>query len=249
MTKQSGLGDNLYVNGVDLSNDTGSLSRIFGGPKAIPATGIDKFAYERLGGARDGGLSWSAWFNDAVGAAHPTLSALPRTDVLVSYFRGETLGGQAATCNSKQVNYDPTRANDGGLTFGVDAQANGYGLEWGNQATVGRMTDTSATNHASIDFGSASPGAFGLQAYLHVFAFTGTSVTIKLQGSSDDGGGDAFADITGGAFTLVNAAPAYERIATAAIAIERYLRVVTTGTFTVADFAVMVVRNDTEVKF
>lgn len=248
MTKQAGMGDQLYVGGVDLSNDTGSISRIFGGPRALVSTGIDKSGYERLGGARDGGLSWSAWFNKAAGQAHPKLSALPRTDVLVSYFHGETLGGAAATCNSKQVNYDGTRANDGSLTFTVDAVANGFGLEWGIQATVGRMTDASPTNHASVDFASASPGAFGLQAYIQVFALASGTANIKLQGSSDDGVGDAFADITGGGFTAVTTVTS-QRIATAAIAIERYCRVVTTGTFTGLDFAVMVTRNPVAVSF
>jgi hypothetical protein len=87
-----------------------------------------------------------------------------------------------------------------------------------------------------------------LQAYLHVFSFAGTSVTVKLQESSDNGGGDAFADVTGGAFTAATGRT-WQRIATGTQNVKRYLRVVTTGTFSSAVFAVMVAYNRTAVVF
>jgi hypothetical protein len=149
---------------------------------------------------------------------------------------------------AKQINYDPTRGQDGQLTFKVDALANGFGLEWGVQLTAGQRTDGSATNGASVDLLTASPGAFGLQAYLQVFSFTGTSVTVKLQESSDNNVGDPWADVVGGAFTAATGRTT-QRIATAAINVERYLRVVTTGTFSNAVFAVMATRNGTAVVF
>jgi hypothetical protein len=248
MAKQSGLGDQLYVAGYDLSGDIGSLSRIGGGPAALDVTGIDKSAPERLGGERDGEISFSAWFNKATDRAHPVLKTLPSTDRIVTYCRGATLGNPAASMVAKQVNYDPTRGQDGSLSMVVQALANGYGLEWGTQLTAGKRTDSSGTNGAGVDLGSASPGAFGLQAYLHVFAFTGTSVTIKIQESSDNGGTDPFADVVGGAFSVVTGVTS-ERIATAAINVERYLRVVTTGTFSNAVFAVTATRNEVAVSF
>ncbi|MGH3587159.1 MAG: hypothetical protein ACRDQ0_12630, partial [Pseudonocardia sp.] len=100
----------------------------------------------------------------------------------------------------------------------------------------------------SVDLGTASPGAFGLQAWLHVFSFTGTSCTVKIQESSDDAAGDAFADVTGGAFAAASAVGA-QRIATGAINVERYLRIVTTGTFSECTFAVTACRNETAVQF
>lgn len=249
--KQSGLGDNLYVAGYDLSGDIGSLSRIGGGNSPLVTTGINKNGFERLGGIRDGGIDFSAWFNPAANQAHPRLSSLPTADTLLTYCRGTALGSPAAALNAKQINYDPTRAQDGSLTISVQAVGNQYGLEWGRQLTAGKRTDTGATNGSSIDLGSASPGAFGLQAYLHVFAFTGTDATIKIQESSDDGGADAFADVVGGGFTQVTAGPTSQRITTGAIDVERYLRVVTvtTGGFSSLAFAVMAVRNDTLVTF
>lgn len=91
---------------------------------------------------------------------------------------------------------------------------------------------------------------FGAQAYLHVIGFTGTDATVKLQHSSDNGGTDAYADITGGGFTAVTTGPQAQRIQTTrALPIKRYLRVVTTTSagFTSLEFLVAVVRNETEV--
>lgn len=87
---------------------------------------------------------------------------------------------------------------------------------------------------------------YGLDAYLQVTAFTGTDVTVKLQESTDNGVADAWADVAGGAFTAVTAAPAKQRITTAlTLPVDRYLRAVTTtaGGFTLATFSVVVARN------
>lgn len=246
MAKTAGMGDNFYVAGNDLSGDIGSLSRIGGGPAPLDVTGIDKSAPERLGGLRDGGIDFLAWFNPT--GAHPVLSTLPTADVIASYFRGTTLGNPAACLVAKQVNYDGTRGTDGSFSLTTQALANGYGVEWGVSLTAGKRTDSTATNGTSVDLGSASPGAFGLQAWLHVFAFTGTSVTVKIQESSDNGAGDAFADVVGGGFTAATGITS-QRIATAAINVERYLRVVTTGTFSNAVFAVVATRNATATVF
>lgn len=253
MSKSSGLGDALYLAGFDASGDIQALSNIGGGPAALDFTAINKSAYERKGGIRDGRIEYTAFFNhDAdTDATHDKLSALPTTDQIVTYCRGTTLGNPAACLVSKQINYDGTRGNDGAFTFAVSAQANGYGLEWGKLLTAGTRTDTEATDGSSVDFGTGSTD-FGLQAYLHVLSFTGTDVTISLEESSDDGGTDAFAAVTGGAFTEVTSGPTSERIATADDqTVERYLRVVTatSGGFTNLEFVVVVIRNDTAVTF
>lgn len=247
MAKQSGLGDRLLISGYDLSGDIGSLGRIGGGPAALEVTGIDKFAPERIGGVRDGAIEFSSWFNPATDRAHPRLSALPTSDVIVTYLRGSTLGGPGAAMVAKQANYDGSRGNDGSFSFAVQALANDYGLEWGTQLTAGVRADEEATDGASVDLGAA--GSYGLQAYLHVTAFTGTDATITLQESSDDGDSDSWADVTGGEFATVTGITS-ERIATASNqAVERYLRVVTTGTFSALSFQVLAVVNATEVLF
>jgi hypothetical protein len=456
LSKQSGLGDALFVGGYDLSGDTQSLGAIGGGPAVLDVTPINKSAYERIGGLRDGRIEWTSYFNDASSQAHPVLKTLPTSDVHVMYCRGTTLGNPCASMVAKQINYDGNRGDDGAFTFALQAQANGYGLEWGRLGTAGIRTDTTATNGSSIsltggdayiqlpgssgntittpdaaglditgdldiaakiaaddwtpaadsyiiskytvtgnqrsyalvltttgnlalqfsndgtaaisknstanlsalasgavkwvratldvdngasgydvkfytsddgvtwtqlgstvttatatsvyastavlEIGSRNAGTsdffagkffegwvknglegtavarpvasttgvtdatpltwtvngtaiptsrtpYGLQAYLQVFAFTGTSVTVKLQESADNGVNDAWTDVTGGSFTAATGVTT-ERIATSTTQnVERYLRVVTTGTFTNAQFAVNVVRNPVAVTF
>lgn len=242
MTKTAGMGDYLYLSGYDLSGDTGSLSRIAGGPRPLIVTGINVGGMERLGGKRDGGIDFMSYFNPALAKAHVRLSTLPTTDVLATYLRGTTIGNPAAALVAKQVNYDPTRGEDGSLTMNVQLLANGYGLEWGDQLTAGARTDTGATAGTAVDFTAGSN--FGLQAYLQVTAFSGTDVTIKIQESSDNAG-DAYADVVGGGFTAVTGITS-QRIATATnLAVERFLKVTTTtvGGFTSVTFVVVVVRN------
>lgn len=254
MAKQTGLGDNLYVAGYDLSGDVGSLGRIGGGPAAREVTGIDKSAFERKGGLRDGSIEYSAWFNpdsvaagDATDQLHTVLSALPTADQILSYCRGTSLDSPAACLVSKQLNYDGNRSTDGDLTFAITAEANSYGIEWGRQLTAGLRSDTAATDGSSIDTGASA--AFGLQAYLQVVSFTGTDATITIEDSADDA---TFAAVTGGAFTQVTTAPTAERIQTGRTqTVRRYLRVATstTGGFSELTFSVVVVKNDTEVLF
>lgn len=256
MPKSSGLGDRLWVGGYDLSGDIGAVEKIACPRSTLDVTGIDKSAHERIYGTKDGEITFTAFFNpDTVAggasrnAAHSVLSVLPTTDIQVMYGRGTTIGNPSAAMLAKQLNYDPKRAADGSFTFKVDAKANGYGLEWGKLATAGARTDTTGTNGTGLDLGTGSV-SFGLQAYLQVLALTGTNVIVKLQHSTDNGGTDPFADITGGAFTSATTAPQTQRLATASNAtIKRYVRVVTTGTFTSATFTVMVNRNPVAVTF
>lgn len=239
MAKQSGLGDNFYIGGVDVSGDISALGNVGGGPAVQDVTGIDKSAMERLGLNRDGRMEFTSFFNPL--RAHPVLSALPTGDVILTYCRGTALGSPAACLNAKQANYDGTRGQDGAFTFTVQAQANGYGLEWGNLLTAGMRTDSAATNGTGFD--TTASASFGAQAYLQVAAFTGTDATVKIQDSADN---TTFADVAGLAFNQITAAPGAQRIATANTAtIRRYVRAVTTttGGFTSLTCAVVINKN------
>jgi hypothetical protein len=258
MSKSSGLGGALWVSGYDVSGDIQQFN-VNSPRQTIDTTGINKKAFERIYGQRDGSIEMTTFFNPievAGNSIHQRMSPLPTADQLVTAVPiAPVLGSPAACLVSKQLNYDLKRATSGEVTFDVSSQANGYGLEWGTLLTAGVRTDAAATNGTGVDMGAGSgpgftgPANFGLQAYLHVFAFTGTSVTVKLQESADNGVGDPWADVVGGAFTAATGAT-FERIATAAnLTVEKYLRVVTTGVFTNAAFAVVVNRNDVAVTF
>lgn len=253
MAKKSGLGGNFYVAGYDLSGDAAAIDNVRGGPTLQDITGIDKSAYERIGTVRDGEISWTTWFNDAAGQEHVALKGLPTADIQVMYFQSTTLGDQVAAHIAKQINYDWTRGADASLQGTVQSLSNGFGLQWGRSLTAGKRTDTGATNGTSIDDGTdAAPSTFGLTAFLQVFTFVGTNATVKLQESSDNAVGDPFADVTGGGFTQITAAPTTERIVTGlTLSVERYLRCVTTtaGGFTSMIFAVAVGRHMTAVTY
>lgn len=200
MSKQSGLGDNFYIAGVDLSGDTASLSSVHGGSASQQdVTDITQSGVARLALERDGGIDFSVYFDPT--GAHPSLSALPTTDVVASYFRGAAAGNQAACLTAKQINYDWTRGQDGSLLGAVSLQANGFGLEWCDQLTAGKRTDTAAT--AGPFFDNSAAFSFGAQAYLQVFSFSGTDVTVTIQHATTSGGSYsnliAFPQITGGA--------------------------------------------------
>src|SRR5882724_9509292 len=126
MTKQSGLGDNLYISGYDLSGDIGSLDSISGPQAVLDVTSIDKSAMQRIGGERDGLIEYTAFFDKQANQAHSRLSLHPTTDQMLTYCRGTALGSPAACLIAKQLNYDPTRGADGTFTFKVSNQGNAF---------------------------------------------------------------------------------------------------------------------------
>lgn len=241
MSKSDGMGMKVFVDGYDISGDHQSLV-LAGGPAVIETTGVDKSGYERIGGRRSGSVNAVTYFNPETIAgggsadrSHLVYKSLPLTDRLITI--GHPASGEAWNLVGKQGNYDPTVAADGAITCALSAQSNGYGLEVAKLLTASPTTQGSAGNIASVDFGGAGTN-FGAQFHLQVLAFTGTSVTVKVQSSSDNGAGDAFADVTGGTFTAATGRTT-QRLETARNqAVERYLRVVTTGVFTVATFIV-----------
>lgn len=242
MAKQSGLGDNFYVGGYDLSGDINSLGNVGGGNSPLEVTGINKYAIERIGGLRDGRIEFTSYFNNssAPSGAHPVLRQLPRTDVQFTYCRGTSVGSPACSLIGKQTNYDGTRGDDGTFTFQVSAQANAYGAEWGNLLTAGLVNNTAAATGTTYDSGSGTSN--GLQAYLHVSSFTGTSVTVKVQHSTN---GTAWSDLL--SFTAATGIGTERKSVTGTV--NRYLRVVTSGTFSDATFCVNAVRNQIATTF
>jgi hypothetical protein len=242
MTKQTGMGMNYYVGGYDLSGQTNSLGTIHGGPNNTQdSTDITQLAIARLGLERDGGVTWVSYF-DPVGASHVVLSALPTTDNICQvHVPPLAIGSPTFAVNSKLIGYDPTRAQDGSITLAASAVANGFGGEWGVALTPGHRVDGSATVASSGNsFDTGGSLAFGAQMYVQLFAFSGTSVTFTLWDSADN---STFAS-TGLATAALSAASQAVRVAVSnTTTIRRYIAIATTGTFSNADFAVMVNKN------
>ena len=248
MSKQSGLGDRFFLDGYDLSGDVGQLDTIRGGPSPLVVTDITESAMDRLGGKKDSEIRWKSWFNPATNRAHDVLSPLPLSSRHAMYCRGTAVGSYAACLVGDQVNYDPTRGDDGSLSMAVQVvSSDSFPLEWGQLLTPGRVVQASATNGA--DLVGAGATAFGAVLYLQVFAFTGTGVIIKVQDSAD---GVSWADLAGGTFTTVNTAPRVQRLAGATNAtVRQHVRAVSvsSGGFTSVDYAVAFVRGETAVEY
>lgn len=210
----------------------GSVDTIKGNRTLLDVTGLDKTAHERLGGLRDGEISFMSYFNPSTTSgsegAHTVLKALPLTDVIVSYVHQSTVGNPMASMIAKQVNYDPTRGADGSMTMKTQAMANGYGIQWFKQLTPGVTTHASSTTGTSIDEGASS--SFGGTAVQHLVSLGSGTVTTVVQDSADN---STFAGISGLSFTAASARTS-ERIesTTETDTINRYVRVFTSGTFT-----------------
>ena len=241
MTKGNGLGANLYVQGYDLSNDVGQIDALENGRDLLEMTGLDKSAHERLQGLQTGRIAFTGFFNDAALQEHVALKLIPTTDVIGTVFKTAALTAVAASLTGKRTSYPVTRAADGAMGTGTEILSNADQLNYGLALTAGKRTDTTGTNGTGVDFGTGST-TFGMVAYLHVFAFTGTSITVTIQESSDNGGTDPFAAVTGGAFTAATGITA-QRIETSLTqTVERYLRAMSSGTFNPCTFAVMAKR-------
>jgi hypothetical protein len=152
VSKVSGLGDAFLVGAYDLSNDIASLESISQPLGVIDVTGIDVTAHERIPGEGDGSMAFTSHYNVALLRSHKVFSVLPRTDVQMMYCNGRAVGNPSAAQIGKQLDYAPTRANDGSLKAAVAAQANGFGLEWGVQLTAGPAGITSALSGNASTF-------------------------------------------------------------------------------------------------
>jgi hypothetical protein len=234
ISKETGLGDRFFLDGYNLSGDVGALQSIGMTRALIDVTGIDKDAHERLPGLGDSEITWNAWFNPTAGQSHPQMKDIP-DDRHVMYWRGSTAGVPVAAMVGTQATYDVQRGADGALaTTAQVMNKSGDMLDWGKALTDGPESVTGTGNLAGVDLGT---GAGEVNAYLQVISFVGTNITFTLQHSLDDDAADAYAAITGGAFTQVTAAPAKERIEIDG-PVERYVRVAITGTFTSCTFVI-----------
>lgn len=246
MAKESGLGAGFFLAGYDFGADVIAIRELSGGPALLEGvTGITMSGHERLGGQLTGAQRITVWFNPTANMSHKRLSALPVGAQQGQYWHRTAIGRPVHSMIGRQLNHDGNRDKDGSFTFDSDLVSDSFGGEWGTGLTAGKRVDTVATNGAGVDFTTpafAAASTFGAQFYLQSFALTGTSCTVTIEDSADN---VSFAAVTGGAFTAFTG-PGDQRLQTARGAtVRRYLRAVTSGTFSSATFAVAAVRNDT----
>ena len=235
MAKTSGLGNNLYISGFDLSGDVGAIGNIASTRGVQDVTSINKSAHERLLTHSDSTIEFNSFFNDAALAEHAALSNLPTTDRIVTFLMGSTLGDTACAMTGKQLNYDASRTADGGLTFAVTVQGSaGIPLEWGISGTAGKVTHSSATNITSIDNSASTSN--GSSAYLQSFAVSSGTCIVKVQHSSNN---SDFTDL----ITFTGVTGVSSERGTSSGTVNRYLRVISSGTFSNCSFNVIIKRG------
>jgi hypothetical protein len=240
MGKQTGLGANFYIGGFNVSGDTNDLNNLRGGPKTGDATDITQFGHARFGLTRDGEVNFKVFFNPAPQAAHAALATLPYTDVITTAVMPPVaVGALALSQNSKQINYDWKREKDGMLLGDVHCESQGFGQEWGILLTPGVRTDAAPTVGAFFD--NLASFAFGAQAYLQVFSFTGTSVTIDIQHATTSGGSYTSTGLTASGIVAGN--QSIRLSVPNNTTINEFLKVVTTGTFSNVSFALQISVN------
>jgi len=235
VAKKSGLTQQMYVGGFDLSNDVGTLD--LGSPRTtLEVTGIDKSAIERLLAQADGAIAFTPYFNDATGQEHLALRGLARTDVEVLVaLAGGAKGSVSAIMTAKQANYDWTRAADGSFTGQVTTQASGVTPEYGT-ILLAKATISSTGNSASENNGGSSSA--GLAGMIHLTAFSGTDYTATIQDSTND---SCFCTLK--AFAQITAVNKAERV-TVSGTVNQYLRVNHGGTFNSVDVVIATRRGE-----
>jgi hypothetical protein len=178
------------------------------------------------------------------------LTAGVRSDTTATNGTSLDQGGGFATpsvpaSNTVVTNTSPLPATvvvSGGTVSNV--KVNGVSVGTGDGTyTVPSGATVAVTYSAAPTWTWTLQTAFGAQAYLQATQFTGTSVTVTVQHSPDNSTWSTLA-----AFTAVTAAPAFQRL-TAAGTVGRYLRAITSGTFTAASFGVAVAVNQVATVF
>lgn len=245
MAKVSGLGDQLYVSGYDLSGDVGAIQRIACPRPTLGVTGINSSARERVQGMSDGEITFNSWFNDADDQQHEVLQA-KGTIEYVMYFNGSTLGNPAAMLVALQTNYDWTRGADGSLEATIQTLSKGAigatplnkGLEWGKMITAGKITHATATSTTGEVTAQTTAG---YAAQCQIFSLASGTPTITIEDSSDTTNGVDGVWVTLEAFTI-NSAQSAERIEGSGT-VDKGLRITTSGTFSNLVFAVALRRG------
>jgi len=240
MAVQNGLNVRLYVMGFDLSGSANAIDSMGYSQALLDTTPLNKEAQTRMVGLNDGTLSVNSYFDTGATGNHALYSSnsgkLPTADQVVLVPMGSAVGDPAIGISGKQAEYNVSRSDGSVITQSIGYSGNGMGGEFGVMLTAHDDTHSSATNGTSVDNGASS--ANGAVGYIQIFALASGTVVAKIQHSADN---STFADLISFTSTAAASAPTAYR-ATATGTINRYTRVITSGTFSNAQIASQIVR-------
>ena len=238
MATSHGKSATIFANGFNLSTFLNSVT-VTGTADSAETSTFGTTSKSYIPGLLDGTMSLAGFYDGATNADIDILNnALGNaTASIVTHFpQGDTFGNDGWGFSA----FDTSLAIDtnlgGAAAIGSDLQSSvGAELLYSLHALG---AETAASNSISVD--NAASSALGGVGYLHVTAFSGTNIVIKVQHSTDD---SAWVDLI--TFTTVTAVNAKERVRTAALTttVNRYTRTIWTGTFTSVTFVVGFGRN------
>lgn len=242
MVKTTGLNTRIYAAGYNLSGDVSSLSGVGIMSELYDVTTLSDAAVSRLSGLASGTVSVSAFMDTAAGRDHAlwtsgTSGAKPTADQTVLIpLDASAIGGACLGMDAKQATYNIERPTGSALAASVDyASADGSSPEWGVMLTAGSVTDSSGTAYTAHDNGSSTSN--GAAGYAQLFSLTSGTVVWIIEHSTDNVTYSTLLSFTSAA------ALTGERVATAAGAtVNRYTRLVSSGTFSTAQLAAGIAR-------
>lgn len=198
----------------------------------IPVTCISDPGPKKVIGNYDHDFDWTGFFDGATGAFDAQVASFGTDEQhYLSTVYGTTEGS---------VSYDDFVRKMGEVRSGqVDGaqmlNMSGAGSGGRSRAKLLRVGSVTAGNGTGQNLGiTTTPVVF--RVIFRLLSFTGTSITMKIQGSSDNAVGDAYADIatlTSGALTVPSVV-----VVTTTATTEAWKRVVCSGTFAAASVVV-----------
>lgn len=177
------------------------------------------------GGIEFGGL-WDATADTILNAQVQSANGEPWAVAL----DGFAVGNMVRTCKARTTKYVAASPVGDVVTYTVSVKADG-GIDIGVALQDSIAAETAAGSAAGTDHSVLTSN--GGVAQIHLIAFTGTDLTVKVQHSTTDG---TYIDLA--TFTQLTAAGSEQVTVAEGTTINRWLRATWTGTFTSATFAV-----------
>jgi len=186
-----------------------------------------------IAGLRDATVSLAGLFDGSANAVDEVLQAALGAAAIISVCPAgvSAIGNRAEMADALATSYGVSATVADAVQVSAEAQVTGGVLQGVVLADLSARTGAGQT--AALD--NAASTANGAKAFLHLTAFSGTDITIKVQDSADN---LAWADLI--TFTLASGVTSESVSASGTV--DRYLRVDISGTFSSATFAVTVAR-------
>ena len=238
MAKESGLNVRLYVEGKDMSGSANALDGAGYSQAMLETTPLNTSAATRITGLADGTLSVNGYFDTSDDAPWAEDSGkLPSSDAVVLVALSSAVGDPSVGMNAKEGEFNVSRSSGSAISIASSFSGNGMGGEFGEMLTAHDDTHSSAGSGTVVDSGASSSS--GGAGYVQVISLGSGSVVVNLQESTSSGG--SYSNFMTFSTVAAAAAPSAERV-TMEGTVQRYIKVVTTGTFSNAKIAVAFAR-------